>query len=67
MEKYFQLDVSKPKMMPINVHYSLLPKYRGASPIQSCLLNGDKKTGITFIKMNNKLDEGDCIKNMKLW
>ena len=53
--------------MPINVHYSLLPKYRGASPIQSCLLNGDKKTGITFIKMSNKLDEGDCIQiNMKL-
>jgi len=50
-----------PKVMPINVHYSLLPKYRGASPIQSCLLNGDEKTGITFIKMNNKLDEGDCI------
>ena len=53
--------LESPKVMPINVHYSLLPKYRGASPIQSCLLNGDKKTGITFIKMNNKLDEGDCI------
>jgi methionyl-tRNA formyltransferase len=53
--------LESPNIMPINVHYSLLPKYRGASPIQSCLLNGDKKTGITFIKMNNKLDEGDCI------
>ena len=53
--------LASPKVMPINVHYSLLPKYRGASPIQSCLLNDDKKTGITFIKMNNKLDEGDCI------
>ena len=53
--------LESPKVMPINVHYSLLPKYRGASPIQSCLLNGDEKTGITFIKMNNKLDEGDCI------
>ena len=53
--------LASPKVMPINVHYSLLPKYRGASPIQSCLLNGDEKTGITFIKMNNKLDEGDCI------
>ena len=53
--------LESPNIMPINVHYSLLPKYRGASPIQSCLLNGDKETGITFIKMNNKLDEGDCI------
>ena len=53
--------LASPKVMPINVHYSLLPKYRGASPIQSCLLNGDEKNGITFIKMNNKLDEGDCI------
>ena len=51
--------LASPNIMPINVHYSLLPKYRGASPIQSCLLNDDKKTGITFIKMNNKLDEGN--------
>ena len=58
--------LASPKVMPINVHYSLLPKYRGASPIQSCLLNGDKKTGITFIKMNNKLDEGDCINKYEM-
>jgi methionyl-tRNA formyltransferase len=58
--------LESPKVMPINVHYSLLPKYRGASPIQSCLLNGDEKTGITFIKMNNKLDEGDCIERYEM-
>ena len=58
--------LASPKVMPVNVHYSLLPKYRGASPIQSCLLNGDKKTGITFIKMNNKLDEGDCINKYEM-
>ena len=58
--------LESPKIMPINVHYSLLPKYRGASPIQSCLLNGDKKTGITFIKMSNKLDEGDCIQKHEI-
>lgn len=58
--------LESPKIMPINVHYSLLPKYRGASPIQSCLLNGDKKTGITFIKMSNKLDEGDCIQKYEI-
>ena len=58
--------LESPKIMPINVHYSLLPKYRGASPIQSCLLNDDKKTGITFIKMSNKLDEGDCIQKHEI-
>ena len=58
--------LESPKVMPINVHYSLLPKYRGASPIQSCLLNGDEITGITFIKMNNKLDEGDCINKYEM-
>ena len=58
--------LASPNVMPINVHYSLLPKYRGASPIQSCLLNGDKQTGITFIKMTNKLDEGDCIERYEM-
>jgi methionyl-tRNA formyltransferase len=58
--------LESPKIMSINVHYSLLPKYRGASPIQSCLLNGDKKTGITFIKMSNKLDEGECIQKYEI-
>ena len=58
--------LESPKIMSINVHYSLLPKYRGASPIQSCLLNGDEKTGITFIKMNNKLDEGDYIEKYEM-
>ena len=58
--------LESPKIMSINVHYSLLPKYRGASPIQSCLLNGDKKTGISFIKMSNKLDEGECIQKYEI-
>jgi len=46
----------------INIHYSLLPSYRGASPIQSSLLNNDKKTGITFIQMSEDLDAGKVIK-----
>lgn len=50
-----------PNIMPINIHFSLLPKYRGASPIQSSLLNGDKETGITFIKMVEGLDSGEII------
>ena len=50
-----------PKLYPINIHASLLPQYRGASPIQRAILNGDKKTGITIMAMNNFLDRGDII------
>lgn len=45
----------------INLHASLLPKYRGASPIQASLLNNDTLSGITLIHMNNKMDEGPII------
>ena len=51
----------KPEVSSINIHFSLLPKYRGASPIQSALLNGDEETGITFIEMSEKLDSGNII------
>jgi len=47
-----------PKYGCINIHASLLPKYRGASPIQESLLNGDKYTGISIMKMGEKLDQG---------
>lgn len=47
-----------PKYACVNVHASLLPKYRGASPIQEALLNGDKSTGISIMKMDEKLDHG---------
>ena len=50
-----------PKYGCINVHGSLLPKYRGASPIQSAVMNGDKKTGITIMHMAEQLDAGDII------
>lgn len=50
--------LDSPKYASINVHFSLLPKYRGASPVQSALLNGDSETGITFMDMNEKLDAG---------
>ena len=53
------LDI--PVIAPINVHGSLLPKYRGASPIQSCLLNDDTETGITIMKMDAEMDTGDMI------
>lgn len=46
----------------INLHASILPMYRGASPIQQTLLNGDAKTGVTAMLMNEGLDTGDIIK-----
>ncbi len=45
----------------INLHASILPKYRGASPIQQALLNGDTKTGVTAMLMDEGLDTGDII------
>lgn len=50
-----------PKQGCINVHPSLLPKYRGAAPIQWAILNGDKTTGVTIMYMNEKMDAGDII------
>jgi methionyl-tRNA formyltransferase len=47
-----------PLKAPLNVHPSLLPKYRGSSPIQTAILKGAPYTGVTIIKMNEKLDEG---------
>jgi len=46
----------------INLHASILPQYRGASPIQQTLLNGDKKTGVTAMLMEEGLDTGDILK-----
>ena len=53
--------LSLPKYGCINVHASLLPKYRGASPINASLLNGDSITGVSIMKMNEGLDTGDII------
>ena len=53
------LDI--PKLGCINVHGSLLPKYRGAAPIQWAILNGDKTTGITTMYMDIGMDTGDMI------
>jgi methionyl-tRNA formyltransferase len=53
------LDI--PLVGPINVHPSLLPLYRGPSPIQWAILSGEEMTGITLIRMNEKMDEGDVI------
>jgi methionyl-tRNA formyltransferase len=45
----------------LNIHPSLLPKYRGASPIQAAILNGDEKTGVTIFKMDEGIDTGPII------
>ena len=45
----------------VNVHASLLPKYRGASPIVSCLLNGEEETGVTLMYMDEGIDTGNMI------
>ncbi|MFH1542288.1 MAG: methionyl-tRNA formyltransferase [bacterium] len=55
-----------PKQGCLNLHASLLPKYRGASPIQSALLNGDTETGITVMKIDEGLDTGEMIAQDKI-
>ena len=57
------LDIPKAS---INAHASLLPKYRGSSPIQTAILNGDKKTGVTTMLMDVGLDTGDILKVKEL-
>ncbi|MFH1457164.1 MAG: methionyl-tRNA formyltransferase [Patescibacteria group bacterium] len=54
-----------PKYKSINVHPSLLPKYRGASPIQTAILNGDLETGVTIMLMDEKMDHGKIVSSVK--
>lgn len=54
-----------PKYKSINIHFSILPKYRGAVPIQMAILNGDKETGVTFVRMVEKLDAGEILEVIK--
>jgi methionyl-tRNA formyltransferase len=56
-----QRVIDLPKYGTINVHYSLLPKYRGATPTESALLNGDTVTGVTIQQMVYKLDAGNIL------
>ena len=49
-----------------NIHASLLPKYRGASPIQFAIINGEKTTGVTIMKTDEGLDTGDIVKSFPL-
>lgn len=55
-----------PKLYPVNIHASLLPEYRGAAPIQHAIIDGKTQTGISIIRMNEKMDEGDIISQAKV-
>lgn len=55
-----------PKIACINLHASLLPLYRGASPIQAAILNGNEQTGLTSMYIGEGLDDGDLLKSKEL-
>ncbi|MCB9803712.1 methionyl-tRNA formyltransferase [Candidatus Nomurabacteria bacterium] len=57
--------INYPKYSTINVHYSLLPKFRGAVPIQKAILEGEQVTGITYVEMVKELDAGGILKQFK--
>lgn len=53
--------LSIPKKGTLNIHYSLLPKYRGASPIESAILNDDRNTGVSILLLDEKMDHGPIV------
>ena len=55
-----------PRLGALNIHPSLLPRWRGPSPIQYTILNGDTETGVTIIKMDELMDHGSIIKKSKI-
>lgn len=58
--------LNTPKYGALNIHPSLLPQYRGASPIQATILNGDEISGVTIILMDEEMDHGDIILKSKI-
>lgn len=57
--------IQMPRLGTINIHYSLLPRFRGASPIEAAILAGDKETGVSIQQMVYKLDAGDVIAELR--
>ena len=53
--------LTMPRLGCVNIHASLLPKYRGASPINWCIINGEKETGVTIMQMDEGVDTGDIL------
>ncbi len=58
--------IDAPRLGTINIHYSLLPKYRGASPLEQALLSGDSETGVSIQQMEHRLDSGPIIAEQKI-
>lgn len=58
--------LTMPRLGCINIHASLLPKYRGASPINWCIINGEKETGVTIMQMDEGVDTGDMLAAVKV-
>lgn len=58
--------INIPRLGSVNIHYSLLPQYRGASPVESAILNGNIETGVTIQKMEYKMDSGPILTQKKL-
>ena len=59
--------INIPKYGSINIHPSILPKYRGASPIQYALLNGDRETGVSIINLTKNIDAGNILDQKKIF
>lgn len=55
-----------PKFGCVNIHASLLPKYRGAAPINQCIIDGEKETGVTIMQMDTGIDTGDILTQKKV-
>lgn len=55
-----------PKLYAINLHGSILPRYRGAAPTNWAIINGEHRTGVTIIRMNENMDEGDIISKQEV-
>jgi methionyl-tRNA formyltransferase len=51
----------------LNVHFSLLPRWRGAAPVERCILAGDEETGVTIMKLDAGLDTGPTLASMRVW
>jgi methionyl-tRNA formyltransferase len=58
--------INMPKFGSLNIHYSILPKYRGASPVEAAILNGDQETGVSIQKMEYKMDSGPIVAQEKV-
>jgi len=58
--------INFPRHHSVNVHFSLLPKYRGAAPVQWAILNGERRTGVSIFELNDKMDEGDILDQLEV-